>query len=177
MARKPTRNINAVNAPKRKNRKAIIVLWSSVAVVVLLIFAMPTVMLLFFGMLPSFVAYIIDRAPEKYSTFCVAAMNFTGLFPYMLDLWVGSHTILAAIDTLTNVFALFIIYGSAGFGWFIFTSIPPVMSSVFSAFNQKRVASLRARQRTLIGEWGEGVAHKDKSDTFDAKVTAAGPSH
>ncbi|MBT4890956.1 MAG: acyl-CoA synthetase [Rhodospirillales bacterium] len=175
MARKPTKKMSA-EAPRKKSHKGTIVLTCSIVVVTLLVFAMPTVMLLFFGMLPSFVAFIIDRTSEKYATFCVSAMNFTGLFPYMMDLWIGSHTILAAIDTLTNVFSLFVIYGSSGFGWLIFSSVPPVTSTILSAFNQKRVSTLRSRQRTLIGDWGEGVAHKDKSDTFDAETTAAGPS-
>ena len=175
MARKPARNINA-EGQARRSRRPTIVLWASISVVPLLIFAMATVMLIFFGMLPSFVAFIIDRTDEKYATFCVTAMNFCDVFPYLMDLWTDQHTILASIETLTNVFALVVMYGSAGFGWIVFTTVPPVISSILSAINQRRVITLRNSQRTLISEWGEGVAHKDKSDEFDVEASAAGPS-
>jgi len=138
----------------------------------LLIFALPTVFLFFFGMLPTFVAYIVDRAREKYATFCVASMNFCGVYPYLMELWVESHTIIAATNIMADVFALVIIYGAAAFGWVIYTSVPPVVSSFLSVMAQQRVNTLRAQQRKLIEEWGEAVAHQASPASVSAATNA-----
>lgn len=177
MARKPTRNIKQVATPHGKSRRPIIVLWASIGTVVLLIFALPTVIILFFGMFPSFVAYIVDREKEKHATFCVAGMNLAGTFPYMMDLWINQHNIAPAIETITNVFSLFVMYSAAAFGWVLYYTIPPVVASLISAVNQRKVINLRTRQRELINDWGEGVAYTEKDPiTFDDAAPENGPN-
>lgn len=128
------------------------------ALVGLVVVALPTVVLLFFGMLPTVVAYLIDRTPQKYATFCVGGMNFCGVFPYVLDLWNGFHSMANAFNILTDVFALLLMYGTAAFGWALFASIPPVVVSVLTVIAQRRVSTLRTNQRRIIEEWGEDVA-------------------
>lgn len=128
------------------------------ALVGLVVVALPTVVLLFFGMLPTVVAYLIDRTPQKYATFCVGGMNFCGVFPYVLDLWNGIHSMSNAFHILTDVFALLLMYGTAAFGWALFASIPPVVVSVLTVIAQRRVSTLRTNQRRIIEEWGEDVA-------------------
>lgn len=167
MARKETRMQPQPGSPQKSSR-GMLILWVSIAIVSILIYAMPTVLLLLVGMLPSSVAYVTDRSKEKYSTYCVTALNFAGVFPYMLELWLVGHTISASINIVSNVFALFVMFGAAGFGWAIFSSITPVVSTLLAAIHTSRISSLRSTQRTLISEWGEGVAHKDKSETVNA---------
>ena len=154
MAKQP-----AKRAPSPRKRSAL-VLWSSVIALGMLIFALPTVILLVCGMLPTMVAFVIDRQKERYATFCVASMNVCGVFPYLLDLWVGEHSLIAAVGILTNVFSLFIIFGAAAFGWVIFTTVPPVISSFMGVIAQSRVTALRGDQRKLIDEWGDSVRKK-----------------
>lgn len=126
--------------------------------VLLVLVAVQTVLLLFFGMLPTIVAYIVDRSPQKYATFCVGGMNFCGVFPFILDLWLGTYTLAAALDILTDVFSLAVMYGLAGFGWALYTAIPPVVVSVLTVITQRRIATLRTSQRRIIEEWGDEVA-------------------
>lgn len=171
MAKAP-RQRQVQQAPVNPRRRATIVLWVSACMVGLLIFALPTVFLFFFGMLPTFVAYIIDRTKEKYATFCVASMNFCGLYPYLMDLWLESHTIVAATKIMADVFALVIIYGAAALGWVIYTTVPPVVSSFLSVIAQQRVATLRLQQRKLIEEWGEAVAHQASPASVSAATSA-----
>ncbi|MBT5350818.1 MAG: hypothetical protein HN644_09760 [Rhodospirillales bacterium] len=135
----------------------IIALFSIVAVSIV-IFAAPTVITIVFGMLPTFAAFITDREKGHYATYCVASFNFCGLFPYMLDLWINEHTILAAVNNLTDVFALIVIFGAAGCGWVIYSVVPSVISSFLLVIAQRRVATLRNDQRKLIDEWGDSVA-------------------
>ena len=42
----------------------------------LMLFTLPSLVLLGLGMLPTFVAMMVDQRREKYATLCVACMNF-----------------------------------------------------------------------------------------------------
>ncbi|MDP6885190.1 MAG: hypothetical protein QF830_13745 [Rhodospirillales bacterium] len=112
-------------------------------------------------MLPTVVAFIVDRTRQKYAVFCVGGMNFSGVFPYLLDLWAGEHTAAAAMEILTNVFSLLLMYSAAGFGWAIFIAVPPVVGAFLTVMAQRRVSQLRRDQKELIEEWGEDVAVSD----------------
>ena len=137
--------------------------WLSLTFVGVVIISLPTVILLFFGMLPTFVALIVDRTRQKYAVFCVGGMNFSGVFPYLLDLWAGEHTAGSAMELVTDVFSLLLMYGAAGFGWMIFIAIPPVVGAFLTVMAQRRVSQLRREQKELIEEWGEDVAASEDS--------------
>ena len=146
------------SSANQNRRRATIVLWVSVVMVGFLIFSLPTVIVFFFGMLPTFGAFVADRSKEKYAMLCVGSLNFCGIFPYLMDLWFDSHTIYAATLIMADVFSLVVMFGAAALGWVMYTVVPPVISSFLSVIAQQRVTALRTQQRTLIQEWGEGVA-------------------
>lgn len=156
-----------------RQRKATATLWAGLIAVLLIAISLPTVMVLFFGMMPTLVALIIDRTQQKYASICVGAMNFCGVFPYLMKLWTGTHSVNAAADTLTNVFALVVMYGTAGFGWMIFSGVPPVVHAFLAVVDQRRVATLRASQRKIIEEWGEAVARPQETSLTEKVEPAA----
>ncbi len=133
-------------------------IWFGLVILTLLFISPATVMLLFFGLLPSFVALIIDRSEGKYATFCVLGLNFSGLFPFLSEIWFETHSIDAATNIMTDVFSLLIIYGSAGFGWMLYLALPPAVTSFLSVMSERRVAELKETQADIVAEWGEGVA-------------------
>jgi len=133
-------------------------LWLSVAFVAVVILSLPSIIIIFFGMLPSTVAFIIDRSKQRNTAFCVGGINFCGVFPYLMDLWSGSNTIDLSVKILTDVFSLIVMYGAAGFGWLVYLSLPPVIAAFLSVMAQHRLTTLRATQRQLIEEWGEDVS-------------------
>ena len=155
MARKPKTPEPA--APSGK-KASLALVWTALTLVGVLIISLPTVIFVFFGMLPTFVAFIVDRTSQKYAVFCVGGLNFSGVFPYLLDLWAGEHTIGSAMEVLTDVFSLLLMYGAAGFGWMIFIAVPPVVGAFLTVMAQRRVSQLRRDQKELIEEWGEDVA-------------------
>ena len=133
-------------------------LWLSIAFVTLIILSLPSIIILFFGMLPTIVAFIIDRSKQRNASFCVGGINFCGVFPYLMDLWTGANTMDMSVRVLTDVFSLVIMYGAAGFGWMIYLTLPPVIAAFLSVMAQHRVSTLRATQRQLIEEWGDDVS-------------------
>lgn len=145
------------------------------ALIILALVSMASVVLVLFGCLPTFVAVLIDRSPQRFAALSVFAMNFAGLFPYLLDLWMGSNSMSVAIDSLTDVFSLFIIYGSAAIGWVLFAIAPPIVTAVMTFLAQRRVSVLRAAQKKLLQEWGDDVMGEDALPS-DGKENGAEPN-
>lgn len=119
----------------------------------------PTAMVLAIGMLPTFVAAIVDRTAGKLAARCVGLLNVCGVLPFVLQLWSHGHTVTAAKHLLTNVLDLSAMFAAAAVGWLLFLAIPPVVSAVLRVQAERRAAALRARQKKLVEEWGDGVAN------------------
>ena len=146
------------------------------AAVILMLVSMASLVLVCFGMLPTFVTLLIDRSAQRFAFISVLAMNFAGIFPYFLDLWMGSNSMSVAIDSLTDVFALFTMYGLAGVGWVLFMVTPPIVTTVMSFIAQRRVSILRAAQKKLLTEWGPTVAQEEEKQEGDMKEPGAPPT-
>lgn len=132
--------------------------WVLIVGTFLLVIASPTMIVLFFGMLPTLVAFIIDRSEQKSATFCVGSINFIGVFPYIMDLWIDNNTLDAAISNVTDLFAMLIMYSASAFGWLLFMAMPTVVASFVTVLQQRKVAQLRGQQKELMEEWGAEVA-------------------
>ena len=107
--------------------------------------------------MPTIFAWIIDKSEKKYAMFSILGMNLSGLLPYLMDIWFKDHTTEAAIDVLSNIFDLIIIYGSAIFGWIMFISLPPLIITFLMAISDRRIALLEGNQKKLTEEWGEDI--------------------
>ena len=171
MAKKPMPMKNAaqmkmkMNMKKKPQQSGSLMLLGMVALfasIILLLVSMASLLLVFFGMLPTLVSVLIDRSPQRFAFISVLAMNFAGVFPFLLELWLGSNSMSAATDILTNVFSLFTMYGLAALGWILFLITPPLVSTVMAFVAQKRIANLRAKQKKLIAEWGNAVSMSDE---------------
>jgi len=132
-------------------------IWGLVFLGTFMMVSMPTVILIFFGLLPTIVAWVVDRSEQKYAMFCVFGMNFSGLLPFLMDIWFKDHSADAAIAVLTNVFELMVIYSAAAFGWMLYVSLPPVITTFLTVISERRVAVLKANQQKTLEEWGDGI--------------------
>jgi len=171
MGKPPTKQAAAAKAPatggSQKAGKPVLLL---LVVVLFAIVSLPTVMIVGAGMLPTLVAYLVDRQRPRYAVICVGGLNIAGVFPHLLPIWFGVHTTKAAEAVLTDVFVLVSMYGAALFGWMLDFAVPPLVGAVLSVMAQRRVALLRLSQKALIEEWGESVANP-----ADAKKAPSAP--
>lgn len=119
--------------------------------------SIPSLTLIFFGMLPTMAAALIDRGPHRYAWLSVGGLNFAGVSPYLMDLWFKGHTLERAVGWLTDVVALMVIFGSAAFGWLLFMVMPPVVGTFLQVAAQRRIQVLRSNQRKLVEQWGPDV--------------------
>ncbi|MHC8509994.1 MAG: hypothetical protein ACYYKD_11510 [Rhodospirillales bacterium] len=124
------------------------------AVVMLLVFAAPTLIVLGVGMLPAIVAGVVDKSDERYAVYSVLSLNFCGVFPFIFGMWLDEHTFIAALETVTSPYAMAVMYAAAALGWLLYLSVPPVIAQFLSVLAQRRVNSLRDKQREMMEEWG-----------------------
>jgi len=146
---------------RRRQRGRSTITWVLLTLTFIAVLALPTLIVFFFGMLPSLVAYIIDRSKQKSAAFTVSAINFIGVFPYIMDLWTKNYTtdkIDVALGMVSDIFTLLVMYSAAAFGWLIYLALPSIISSFVIVLQQRKVAQLRGEQKDLIDEWGADVA-------------------
>ncbi len=153
--------------------------WAPVAVAVtavtVMLLSMSSVILLCLAMLPTLVATIVDRTPQKYAAFCVGSMNLSGTVPFLIDLWFGEHTIDQALGILGNVFSLAVIYGAAAFGWMIYTLVPPIIAAFLIMMARRRAQQLRTVQAQLVEEWGDILKRNSGGNAASAAEAQSTP--
>ncbi len=122
------------------------------------LFTLPTILVMGIGMLPTLGALITDRRKEKYATLCVGAMNFTGVLPFMIQLWTEDHSYEHAFQVIAQPTTWLVMYGAAALGWAIYFVAPGIVGMFIGMRTEQRIQRLRRRQRDLVEEWGPGVA-------------------
>jgi hypothetical protein len=121
------------------------------------VFAAPTCVLVLFGMVPSIVAYVVDRGKRPMQAFTIAPLNLAGLMPYLLELWTGHDQMPTVVHLLTNVYVWLVIYLSAGAGWLVFLGMPQIVTFVLQRSLDSRKEKLKALQSKLRADWGAEV--------------------
>ncbi|MBP2233017.1 hypothetical protein [Azospirillum agricola] len=149
-------------ARKRKKKKGgmltLILLIIPAGLIVL-----PTSILFGIGMIPTIVAYVVDRDPDKSAPITVGGLNFCGCMPFAIELWKHQHTIGAAAKIFADPLAWLVMYGAAAVGWGLYYGIPPLVAGLEITRAEKRVEVLKGKKVALVQEWGPDVA----GDYFD----------
>ncbi len=117
----------------------------------------PTMIVLGVALIPTGVAFLMERRKGYYGGITVGVMNLAGTMPYLAELWFNGHTVEGALAIITNVFAWMVFYGAALFGWAIYSTTPSVVSTFMAMTAGHRITALRAQQRELVQKWGPDV--------------------
>ncbi len=144
----------------RKGQKGPSRLFMTLALLALIPFSLPTMLLLFAGMLPTLVAALTDRSNSRYAWICVGGLNFAGLCPAVLNLWFGHHEITFALHQVTSVRVMLMAYTAAAAGWALYFIAPPIVLTVMAATTKRRAAVLHTQMKKLEEEWGSEVQSK-----------------
>ena len=118
------------------------------------VLALPTVPLLVVGMIPTAVAFFVDRSPGKSAAICVLGLNFAGVAPFIAILWRGSNTLTQSLSMMGDVYVWFVMYGAAALGWLLSMGLAPLVASFLKIHAAQQIAALRAQQAQLRDEWG-----------------------
>lgn len=128
------------------------------------IIIMPTSMLVIAGMVPTFVAGIIDRDPEKSAALTVGAMNLCGVAPYIVELWQRGHTIAISLQMLATPSTWVVMFGAAAFGWLLYFFIPQIVTGIITVRAQSKIRDLEERRSLLVAEWGTDIMARPTLD-------------
>jgi len=124
-------------------------------------FSLPTLILLFAGMMPTIAAAFLERGTARQAWVSVGGLNFAGLSNWLLSLWFGHHTISYAVAQLKSVTPLLVAYATSALGWALYLAMPPLVNAVTTVTSQRRVVALSSQQRKLVEQWGEGVVTRE----------------
>lgn len=135
----------------------------------------PTIVVLAIALVPTGVAFLLERKKGFYGGLTVGAMNLAGAAPFLADLWFDGHTIQAALDIITNVFAWMAFYGAAMFGWAIYATTPGVIGTFMAMTAGRRIAAMRDQQKELVQKWGPDVESLYEPEKKAGQVEAGPP--
>ena len=130
------------------------IIWGIVLFTGVTILSPPTIIILVLGMLPTGVTYLCDKSEQKHAVLCVGGLNICGVFPYLLDIWFDSGSINDAIQIITDLFSIMIMYLAASIGWLLFRYVPPIITTFLNLLADRRLTKLKKHQDVLTEEWG-----------------------
>lgn len=131
---------------------------------------LPTTVLLFVGMLPTVVARVVDRTPERTKSLTVGFMNFAGCFPFWYQLVESGHKIDNAMLILSDPMTIVIIYASALVGYGIEMVMTVIVAGLMVQKGQSRLKSIKSHQEEMVKKWGPEVTGEIPLDQYGFPV-------
>jgi hypothetical protein len=120
--------------------------------------ALPLCLLLVAGLLPTFVAALVDRHRARYLARAVAATNLAGVVLPALELLRVGISLAGVAHVLGDPVMWLVMYGAAGVGWVLKLGMPPLCRVVIDIRADQLQQRLEQRAAELVKEWGEEVA-------------------
>jgi len=147
-------------APAGRKNPAGLLLSLMIGILSAAFFALPTALLLATGMVPTLVAWIVDRNRDSHALMSVGSLNLAGLLPSLLALWTDGHSFRIATRIMSDPYTWLFAFGAAGVGWALVLGLPKVVETAMTFRNEAEIARLKNRQAALVEEWGPEVAGK-----------------
>ena len=155
---------NPEESGKRRGNGSGLLLWLLVGIIAGASFALPTVLLFCAGMVPTMVAWIVDRSRDGHAPMAVGMLNLAGLLPSLLGLWTSGHTVGIAARIMSDPYTWLFAFGSAAVGWALVLGLPKVMETAMTFRNEAEIRRLKGRQAALVAEWGAEVTGKPAAE-------------
>lgn len=109
-------------------------------------------------MLPTLVAAVIDKSPQKTLWLTIGAVNLAGTVPAWFALWDQGAHLTDALTVLSNPRILLVAFAAAAGGWVIHMNVTPLVAALIIRRNESRVKDIEKRQKELVRKWGEDIA-------------------
>lgn len=159
--KEPAKKGDAKKAPdmaKIKRKAALSVKLSIFALLVCAMVFASSTLVFAVCMLPTLVAAVIDKSPQKTLWLTIGSVNLAGTVPAWFALWDQGAHLTDAITVLSNPAVLLVAFGAAAAGWVIHMNVTPLVAAMIIRRNESRVKDIEKRQRELIRKWGEDIA-------------------
>lgn len=118
---------------------------------------LPTSVLLFAGMIPTFVAIMIDNTPNHSKSITVGSINLAGCSPFVFELWTRGHEFETTFSILADPMAIVVMYAAAGVGYIIDWAVVGLVKNVLVTRAEQRKKTIKKVQKELRDRWGKEV--------------------
>ncbi len=118
---------------------------------------LPSFIVLTINMMPTIVAYVVDKSREKYLAITVGLLNICGTLPALAELWREGQSNDAALDIAGNPFHWLMAYGASGIAWLVYLGLPPILEHYYGITSRARFLNHQRKQDILVEAWGEDV--------------------
>ncbi|MBO0333442.1 hypothetical protein J0X12_07450 [Sneathiella sp. CAU 1612] len=118
-----------------------------------IVFIPPTMLVLIAGMIPSFVALLLNT-DRTAGLAAMLAFNLAGVIPVIGILWERGQTFHEAFRILSDVYMWLAMLGGAGIAVFLAWAIPIVVFAAYDLQAKATLVRLQKQRSKLIEEWG-----------------------
>jgi hypothetical protein len=116
-----------------------------------------TAVILYIGLIPTFVAFFTDRSKGKGKAVTVGSYNLIGCMPFLIELWSVDDGLNKSLSIILDPMTLVLIYTAAGFGCVIDWVATSLASNVLHRKGVLRQEAIIKRKKHLEKRWGDGV--------------------
>jgi hypothetical protein len=109
------------------------------------------------GMCPTIIVFFVDKDDHYSSAIAIGAMNFAGITPFVIDLWIKGQSMGNIFQLLREPGTWLIILGAAAIGQMIVAIVPQAMATVTLAHSEARIKNLKQNLELLKSSWGPDV--------------------
>lgn len=133
----------------------------------------PTTLILLFGMMPTIASNVIDRTRQKSRTISVGVMNFAGVMPFLLELWLSPapNSIDHAINIMMQPKTIIIMYVIAATGYAIEAAITGMVATLMQQRAARRLKEIEVHLAEMKDRWNYYVDGSVKLDDFGFPIT------
>ena len=121
---------------------------------------MASTLLLVVGMLPTAIAFLVDRGAKKTKALSVGALNLAGCLTFLLELWVQDNSISGALNIVSEPMNIVVMYFAAAVGYMVDWSMSGIVANILYQRGQARKKAIFKYQESLVDRWGVGVTGK-----------------
>jgi hypothetical protein len=93
-------------------------------------------------------------------------MNFAGVVPFILDLWMKGQTVANVISILRDPSTWLVMLGAAGIGHLIVYAVPQATATLTLIRMEARLKILKKNLETLRESWGPEVGTTKSLDAI-----------
>jgi hypothetical protein len=129
-------------------------------------FMLPTMILLLAGMLPTLIAFFIDKDRQHSSAIAIGAMNFAGLTPFLIDTLIKGQSMGNVFQILSDPSSWLIVLGAAAIGQMIVSVVPQALATLTLAHSELRIKTLKNNLEQLRNRWGPDVGTTKPIDSL-----------
>lgn len=127
----------------------------SIGLIILVMTALPAVLIIMIGLLPTITLMMTDRKNTAKLTI-VGCFNLAGVFVCLMNIF-SQFEVSHALSILGNIFNLIIMLGSAALGVIIYYELPGIFIGMSKMSAEKRLDGINGKLKKLADEWGADI--------------------